>query len=33
VFRGGFHGEVGIKGETQVFEWEKFLEGKGLRGL
>jgi len=33
VFHGCFHSEVRIKGETQVFECERFLEGEGSRGL
>jgi len=33
VFRGRFHGEVGVKGETQKFECERFLEGRGLGRL
>ena len=33
VFHGCFHSEVRIKGETQVFEGERFLERESLRGL
>jgi len=33
VFHGNFYSEVRIKGETQVFECERFLEGGFLRGL
>ena len=33
VFRDNFHGEVGVKGEEQVFECESFLEGEGLGWL
>jgi len=29
VFRGSFHDEIGVKGETKVFECERFLEGEG----
>jgi len=32
VFHDSFHSEVRIKGETQVFECEGFLEGEGSRG-
>jgi len=33
IFRGRFHGEVGVKGETQIFEFGRFLEGKSLGRL
>jgi len=33
MFHGSFHSKVGIKGETQVFERERFLEREGSEGL